>query len=545
MTDDRPTLRLGTRGSALALWQAEHIAGRLADHADVEIITIKTTGDRVQDRPLNQVGGSALFTAEIERALLDDEVDLAVHSHKDLATASPEELVIAAVPERADPRDRLLVHAEAYDAARGVLPIRRDAVVGTSSPRRAQQLVTLRPDLTIKDLRGNVPTRVDKLRGGRYDAIVLAAAGLDRLGLALGELRAVTLEHSLMVPAPAQGALGVQCRRADTETVALLRRVLHDEATAAAIDAERKLLVWAGGGCHLPLGCWITSDDEGWSATAFLGADEPEEGAPARWSSGRGATSDAAAQAAWDALASGEATQAGPLAGTRVALVGRGETGANLGARIEALGGTVERVAVLEIEDVRAPDLVGRVARLKEGDAIAVTSQEAARRMGDISVPAGVTLAAVGPGTATALASVGLKAGLVGRGGAKTLARELPVEPGAQVLFPCSESPREDLPRALDERGVAVDKVVLYRTVAREAADPPGEADVLVYMSPSAVVAALAMGLEADLPETPRLGMGAATADALADEGLAHVRPNGSGPEAVVSALLKLVVSNS
>ncbi len=540
MSEARAQLRLGTRGSALALWQAEHIAGRLAEHAEVEIIVIKTTGDRVLDRPLNQVEGSSVFTAEIERALLDDVVDIAVHSHKDLATACPEGLVIAAVPERADPRDRLLVHPDSYSSARGVLPVKRDGVVGTSSPRRAEQLLALRPDLTIKDVRGNVPTRVDKLRTGRYDAIMLAAAGLDRLSLPLGEVRAVTLEAELFVPAPAQGALAVQCRSADADTVTLLKSVLHHEATAVAIDAERRLLVWGGGGCHLPLGAWVSKVDDAWRAYAFLGANEPEEGAPRRWGVKTAATPEAAARAVWDDLESGEFTGAGPLGGKRIALVGRAEGGLVLGQRLVALGAEVTNVGVLDIEDVGAPDLVGRAARLKAGDAIAVTSQEAARRMGNISVPSGVALAAVGPGTASALASVGLRATLIGRGGAKSLARELPVESGAHVLFPCAESPRDDLIRELDTRGVTVEKIVLYRTVSSSTPESLGDVDALVYMSPSAVVAAVTMHLEENAPPCARLGMGTATCDSLGDENLDVIRPKGSGPEAVVSALIKL-----
>lgn len=545
MTDeDLPRLRLGTRGSGLALWQAHHVAAALEGHADVEVVVIKTTGDRVQDRPLSQMGSTAVFTAELERALLDGEVDLAVHSHKDLATTSPDGLVIAAVPARGDPRDRLLVHPDAFDKARGVLPVARDAVVGTSSPRRAQQLVVLRPDLKVKDVRGNLPTRIEKLRSGRYDAIVLAAAGLERLGVALGDVRAVTLAPSLMVPAPAQGALAVQCRASDEATVALLRAALHDDEVSETIEAERRLLGWGGGGCALPLGSWITRADDGWHAKAFLGPGEPDEGMPARWASARGSSPDEAARRAWDALATGEHSGAGPLEGRRVALIGRGESGRALADRVQVLGGSVERVAVLDIQDVRAPHLVGRAARLKDGDAIVVTSQEAARRMGDVSVPSGVTLAAVGPGTASALAAVGLKASVVGRGGAASLARELPVERGARVLFPCAESPRDDLVRELDARGVEVDRVVVYRTVSRTECEPPGEVDALVYMSPSAVAAAVAMGLEADVGDVPRIGMGAATCASLADENLTHVRPKGSGPEAVVSSLLKLFAAH-
>lgn len=200
-------LRIGTRGSRLALWQAEHVAAALRAEAEVEIVVLETRGDRIQGVPLSRVEGQAFFTAEIERALLEERVDLAVHSHKDLATESPPGLVIAAIPRRGPTAERLLILPEAGDPDALFLPLKRGARVGTSAPRRRAQLLALRPDLEVVDLRGNVPTRVDKLRARAFDATVLAAAGLERLGLDLSGLVDVPLSPTLFVPAPAQGAL--------------------------------------------------------------------------------------------------------------------------------------------------------------------------------------------------------------------------------------------------------------------------------------------------------------------------------------------------
>ena len=272
-------VRIGTRGSDLALWQANHVAGRLrAAGAETEIIVLKTRGDLIDDVPLSKVEGKAFFTAEIERALLDETVDLAVHSHKDLATEGPEELAIVAIPERAATAERLLIAPAAHDPSAPFLPLVQGARVGTSAPRRAEQLKTLRPDIEVLDLRGNVPTRARRVSEGRYDAVVLAAAGLDRLELDTGDAVVVTLPEETFVPAPAQGALAIQARARDTELAALCREVLHEETTARAVEAERRTLTRAGGGCSLPLGAATEALPDGrWLARIFLGAGHPRE----------------------------------------------------------------------------------------------------------------------------------------------------------------------------------------------------------------------------------------------------------------------------
>jgi hydroxymethylbilane synthase len=238
-------LRIGTRGSPLALWQSRHVAELLRPHP-AELVLIETEGDRVRDRPLSQIGGDGLFTKEIQNALLDGRADVAVHSLKDLPTAPVEGLTLAAVPERGPAGDAFVSerHRRFSDLPQG-------ATVATSSLRRQAQLLNRRADLTLVALRGNVETRLRKLTEQGLDAIILAEAGLMRLGLE----RHVTeiMDRSWMLPAVGQGALGLECRSDDDQTRTLLAP-LNDAATRAAVLAERALLRELGGGCLVPIG---------------------------------------------------------------------------------------------------------------------------------------------------------------------------------------------------------------------------------------------------------------------------------------------------
>ncbi len=242
-------LRIGTRGSPLALWQARHVADRLRPLVSpraVELIEIETSGDRLRDAALSQMGGDGVFTKEIQRALLAGTVDVAVHSLKDLPTVIVPSLTLAAVPERGPTGDAFVSHKHrSFDD----LPM--GAIVGTSSLRRRSQALHRRPDLNLVNLRGNVETRLRKLDEQNLDAIILAEAGLVRLGLesAITEL----LDPQWMLPAVGQGALGLECSTDDAITLGLLDR-LNDWATRQAVLAERALLRELGGGCLLPLG---------------------------------------------------------------------------------------------------------------------------------------------------------------------------------------------------------------------------------------------------------------------------------------------------
>ena len=265
------TITIGTRGSDLARTQTETIAKMIRDNTDLKVQTkiIKTKGDRIQDVPLHLVDGKGFFTKEIEEALLGKEIDLAIHSLKDLPTENPPGLTIAAVPERERAEDILLVRNDVINSGnRHQLP--PVAAVGTSSKRRALQMKALYPSVKIKELRGNVPTRINKLMEGQYDAIVLAYAGFRRLNLEPRGYRLIVLPFQEMLPAPGQGALALQTREDDYE----LNRILanfHHEATAIEVEAERALLTLLGGGCGMPLGVKAEKTDSGISMKAILG----------------------------------------------------------------------------------------------------------------------------------------------------------------------------------------------------------------------------------------------------------------------------------
>lgn len=240
-------LRIATRGSKLALVQAELAATKLraaSPGLSVELVTIATAGDRDQSTPLPEGDKAGWFTSAIQDALLREEADVAVHSYKDLPTKRPDGLVIAAVPVREDPRDALVSRERA-----GLRALRKGAVVGTSSPRRTAQLLELRPDLDVRPIRGNVDTRIAKVEAGEFDATVLALAGLRRLGL---EARADDVfGFEEMLPAPAQGALALECRSADAETRAILTAV-DDISLRQSVTAERMFLATIDGGCSFP-----------------------------------------------------------------------------------------------------------------------------------------------------------------------------------------------------------------------------------------------------------------------------------------------------
>lgn len=247
------TLVIGSRGSALALWQSRWIKSRLETlhpGLTVAIEIIKTTGDRIQSASLAQIGGKGVFTKELEEALLDRRIDLAVHSLKDLPTTLPRGLHLAAVTEREDVRDAMIVATEHKGNVETIAALREGAVVGTSSLRRAAQLRHLRRDLKIEDLRGNVDTRLRKLDDGLYDAILLASAGLVRLGLSDRITARLSIDD--MLPAVGQGALGIEARTDDIRVNDALA-ALNDAATRTAAEAERSVLRVLGGGCAVPI----------------------------------------------------------------------------------------------------------------------------------------------------------------------------------------------------------------------------------------------------------------------------------------------------
>lgn len=249
-------LKIGTRKSPLALWQAEWVKKRLLETGDVgsvELVKIMTSGDKILDVPLAKVGGKALFTKEIEEALLKKEVDLAVHSLKDVPTQLPDGLAVNVIPEREDPRDALL--------SRGVLlkELPQKARIGTSSLRRRAQLMRIRPDFEIVEIRGNLETRLRKLEDEKLDAIILAVAGMVRMGYE--EKISERLPTSVMLPAVGQGALGIETRENDGVVESVVAK-LHHKPTAYCVNAERAFLRKLEGGCQVPIGAFARLDGD-------------------------------------------------------------------------------------------------------------------------------------------------------------------------------------------------------------------------------------------------------------------------------------------
>lgn len=247
-------LRLGTRGSPLALAQARKVAAAIETAQRwpdgwVQIVEIKTTGDKVQDKPLADIGGKALWTKELDRALLEGEVDFCVHSMKDVESIRPKQIHIAAVRPRGDVRDRI-VGAESIDK------LKQGAIVGTSSPRRAAQLRRLRPDLRIVPIRGNVETRLRKVESGEVDATLLSAAGLKRLEISAG----TAIPTEIILPAPGQAVIGMECRTNDTQTQSVLTSV-NNQITYSCVMAERAFTRALGATCHSPVAAFCVLED--------------------------------------------------------------------------------------------------------------------------------------------------------------------------------------------------------------------------------------------------------------------------------------------
>jgi hydroxymethylbilane synthase len=257
------TLRIGTRGSPLALWQAHTVAALLENAGTTtDFILLNTAGDRLQEAPLSEIGGKRLFVKEIEDALLREEIDIAVHSAKDMSAVLPDGLAIAAVLPREDPRDALVLprSAAARDFDAVLTHLGHSPAIGTSSVRRSAQLAALLPRASFSPIRGNVDTRLEKLDSGGFDAIVLACAGMRRLGFESRISAAIPLGHC--IPAPGQGIVALEIRISDTPTRIAVERI-NDEPASIALTAERTVVAVLGGGCQLPLGAVAMIDDYG------------------------------------------------------------------------------------------------------------------------------------------------------------------------------------------------------------------------------------------------------------------------------------------
>jgi len=474
MSAVRP-LRLGTRASALAMTQSGLVADALrALGVPVEVVTVRTLGDV---RPPDTTWGEGAFVGALETALLDAEVDLAVHSAKDVPTIEDSRLVIAAYPQREDPRDAL-VGREPGCALDDLPPGSR---VGTDSPRRTAFLRARRPDLRVHPLHGNVDTRLRRLDDGETDVLILAVAGLTRLGLQgrIGQI----VPPEVVPPAPGQGSLAIQCRTDDAVTRSWLAR-LDDPATRAAVETERAFLHASGGGCRAPIGGLArVVDGEIVLVAGSAGIEAPEAGDAGddrpvvAWGETRGPVADRVALAAAlaarlnDTLAA--ARPAAPRTGPARVLVTR--TPDQAGPLVEALrarGLDVTAIPTIAVVPAPAGDpLDAAVADLGRYAWVVVTSPNGAAATLDaidrVGSDTGVTRwAVVGPATAAATSTRGVTADFSpARMDGEGIADELPVEPGDRVLLARADIADDVLPERLRERGTVVDEVVAYRTV--------------------------------------------------------------------------------
>jgi hydroxymethylbilane synthase len=308
MSAERRELRLGTRGSQLALWQAQAVAARLAEAGGppCRIVVIKTTGDRLGETPLSQVGGKRLFVKEIEDALLRGDIDLAVHSSKDMPAVLPEGLTVAGVLPREDPTDAIVLPAgaSAPTTIDGLVEqLGQSPAVGTGSVRRIAQLIPLIPGAEFRPVRGNIDTRLGKLDGGQYDALVLAAAGLRRLGFA--SRISIALPPTVCLPAPGQGIVAIETREGDASVQQKVAQI-DDSATALALEAERALVAALGGGCQTPIGALaITVGSQDLELSAAVVALDGSRAVRAHARASRSEASALGARVAADLLASG------------------------------------------------------------------------------------------------------------------------------------------------------------------------------------------------------------------------------------------------
>ena len=539
------TLRIGTRGSQLALVQANWVAARLAEHGVAsEITIIRTEGD---DRPVDTAWGEGAFVGRIVAALLDGSVDLAVHSAKDVPTDEHPLLEIAAYPPREDPRDALVCRERGTTLA--TLPI--GARVGTDSPRRRAFLRAIRPDLELHPLHGNVDTRLAKLDRGDTEALVLAVAGLTRLGRAdrIDDI----LPLGLVANAPGQGSLAIQVRADDAEAIAAVG-LLDDPATRAAVQAERALLNATGGGCRSPIGAsatvWgdrielVAAAERTWSEAP--GA--PIQPVPVGWVRGSAPVAD------HRELALRLAARVVTLRERPRALVARpvGQAGPLLGA-LAAAGIDAVHVPAIEIRPAAAGGaLDDEVRAATDGDWVVVTSSNGASATLDAMARLGVEpdtfrWAAVGQATAVVLRGAGITGVFVPTvADAATLAAELPLDGVDRVLVPHGDIADPALRVALQGRGASVHEAIAYATVEGPEASRPllattldeGPVDVLVLTSGSTVRGLLALASDharAALLATPVIAAGAKTAQAANDAGfsLVLVAP---GPDAAALA---------
>ena len=495
---------IGSRGSELALWQANYIQlelKRIGINAVIEII--KTKGDQIQDIGFDKMEGKGFFTKEIEEALLNSQIDIAVHSHKDLETTSPEGLTIAAVSYRENPIDLLVIRKEKTDQKQ-VYNLKTNAIVGTSSARRKSILHAFRNDLQLKDLRGNVPTRISKLREGLYDAILIAKAGIQRLEIDLSEFHVEELDPRSFIPAPAQGVLALQVRSIDKELIQALQKLNHPQVEKT-IQVERKILQGLAGGCQLPMGAycieensifklWVSVSDQ-WEKTPkriYLENSKPE----------------------------GMSQQALKLIqqtpNKKIFISRKLKSDDYFKKSLTENGYAVHGVSLTKYEKV---EFTG----LPECEWIFFSSKNCVNYFFNQNpkIPAGTKFGSIGGATAQALKKQGVQSNFTGDSNdTSAIGKEFAiVASGAKVLFPLSTSSYRTIQKQFKDQKNLIDMVV-YNTLPNEEVEIP-TCDVLVFTSPTnAMLYLRRKNIEANQKV---IAIGKSTAEILINEGIKEV----------------------
>lgn len=539
-------IRIGSRGSDLALWQARHVQGLLREKAGVEsdITIIHTKGDNLQNVSFNQIEGKGFFTKEIEEALLAGQIDLAVHSLKDLPTEMTPGLEVAAFSDREDPRDILLIHAGAVDESQNP-PMIRGARVGTSSNRRKKQIANLRPDVQVVEVRGNVPTRLRKLASRDFDALIMAHAGLKRLDLDLTPFRTVVFDPTRFIPNPAQGILGLQIRSGDAATAEAVRR-LNVGRSEAIVRAERGLLARMQGGCQLALGAYAFEEKGIYRYYAFW---DELNGRPSHAFNGESSDPERLAVDAYYAFMKA----ARRLENTTVMLTRPEHQADEWKTALEEFGANVISFPTIRIvPEVNQDDMSGVVRELSQWNWILFTSSNSVDiftsqlDVHKARIATTTRVAAIGKSTEAALIAKGLTVDFVP---SKSNAKDLAVEwldhttPSGHVLIPCAHKADDTLEKHLAAHGLKVRRLNLYHTQLPDKHDLPAmdrDPDYLVFASPSAFEYFLEI---AALPKTTRMiSIGPKTSERIRASG-AVVFAEASEPS-IEGVILKMLNPN-
>jgi len=496
-------ITIGSRGSDLALWQANHVQAELSKHGfESKIEIIVTKGDRIQDLSFDKIEGKGFFTKEIEEALLEKRIDLAVHSLKDLPTNSPDGLQIAALSYREDPRDLLIIRKEAYDPATG-LGVKTGGRIGTSSARRKVQIALLQSDLEITDLRGNVPTRIQKCRSGAYEAIILAAAGVIRLQLDMSDFETIALEPDRFVPAPAQGVLGLQIRVKDVFMERALSH-LHRNDVAEVVNVERQTLNLFEGGCHMPVGVYCTKEAGIFTVLAAKSINVGQ--LPIKIE----LKSDDSLDLPERLLALCNKKRQGKI------FISRQESAwPTLGKQLREHGYETLFEQLIDTKSVQSTEPIA-------SDWLFFVSRNAVLHyLKQFKPLAGTKIAAVGEGTAQALLAGGIKVDFIGPStDIKAVADVFAAQfAGSTVVVPVGNRSRQTVQNALQQHCIIIE-IQVYETVLLEKTID-SSCSALVFTSPSNAEAFLLRNQIHS--EQLLVAMGAATADFLRKQGLVNI----------------------